>query len=171
MSLTHENEQAFQAATICHNCHKPLGNDKVRDHDHLQAGHNYRGAAHNACNPNFKQAQFIPVVFHNLRGYDSHIIMLGVGKMQPKKISCIPNNMEKYISFSIGYLRFIDSLQFLNASLETQGAVQSETNQKIIDRFPSLSHQFTDPKQLRLLLTKQIYPCEFIDSVDRFRDR
>ena len=177
MSLTRENEQAFQAATVCHICHKPLGNDKVRDHDHLQAGHNYRGAAHNACNLNFKQAQFIPVVFHNLRGYDSHIIMSGVGKLQPKKISCIPNNMEKYISFSIGHLRFIDSLQFLNASLETlvknlaQGAVQGETNQEIIDRFPSLSHQFTDPKQLQLLLTKQIYPYEFIDSVDRFSDR
>ena len=171
MSLTPEDEQAFQAATLCHICDKPLGNDKVRDHDHLQQGHNYRGAAHNACNLNYKPAKFIPVVFHNLRGYDSHIILSGVGKIPGDKISCIPNNMEKYISFSIGSLRFIDSLQFLNASLETlvknlaQGAVQGH---EVSTRFPSLSHQFPDPKQLQLLLGKQIYPYDYIDTPERF---
>ena len=170
MSLTPEDEQAFQAATLCHICDKPLGNDKVRDHDHLQQGHNYRGAAHNACNLNYKPAKFIPVVFHNLRGYDSHIILSGVGKIPGDKISCIPNNMEKYISFSIGSLRFIDSLQFLNASLETlvknlaQGAVQGH---EVSTRFPSLSHQFPDPKQLQLLLGKQIYPYDYIDTPER----
>ena len=45
--------------------------------------------------------------------------MSEIGKLQPKRISCIPNNKEKYISFTIGNLRFIDSLQFLNASLST----------------------------------------------------
>jgi hypothetical protein len=38
---------------------------------------------------------------------------------QNKKITCIPNNMEKYLSFSIGNLRFLDSYQFMGSSLET----------------------------------------------------
>ena len=59
----------------------------------------------------------IPVIFHNLRGYDSHLIMQAISETK-EKLDCIANNMEKYISFSIWQLRFIDSLQFLNASLE-----------------------------------------------------
>ena len=33
------------------------------------------------------------------------------------KITCIPNNTEKYMSFSEGKLRFTDSIQFLLESL------------------------------------------------------
>ena len=36
-----------------------------------------------------------------------------------KRISCIPNNEEKSISFSLDRLRLIDSIQFMNASLES----------------------------------------------------
>src|SRR6218665_2188491 len=35
-----------------------------------------------------------------------------------EEISCIPNNMEKYMSVSLAHLKFIDSLQFLNSSLD-----------------------------------------------------
>ena len=88
----------------------------MRDHDHLTG--RFRGAAHNSCNLNYKCGSYIPVVMHNLRGYDCHLIMQGLGKCKGKNLSCIPNNSEKFISFSVGNLRFIDSLQFLNASLE-----------------------------------------------------
>ena len=171
IKLRPEDELAFQNATLCHICDKPLGDDKVRDHDHLQARYNFRGAAHNSCNLNYKYPHYIPVVFHNLRGYDSHIIMSGVGKMQPRKISCIPNNMEKYISFSIGNLRFIDSLQFLNASLDTlvKNLAQGQ-GQELIDKFPSLSGHFKDVNQFQLLLRKGIYPYEYMDNPDRFHD-
>jgi hypothetical protein len=56
------------------------------------------------------------VVFHNLRGYDSHLIMQAISQEQGQ-VTCIPNNMEKYISFSLRCLRVIDSAQFLQASL------------------------------------------------------
>ena len=59
----------------------------------------------------------IPVVFHNLRGYDSHLIMQAISETEGN-VNVIANNMEKYISFSIGQLRFLDSLQFLNTSLD-----------------------------------------------------
>ncbi len=44
--------------------------------------------------------------------------MTAVGKYKDRRLTCIPTNFEKYISFSLGNLRFIDSLQFLNSSLE-----------------------------------------------------
>jgi len=46
---------------------------KIRDHCHLTG--KYRGAAHNICNLHYKVPNFIPVVFHNLSGYDSHLFI------------------------------------------------------------------------------------------------
>ena len=90
----------------------------MRDHCHITG--KYRGAAHNACNLKVRpspKTTTIPVVFHNLRGYDSHLIMQAISETTGK-IPCIPNNTEKYISFSLGQLRFIDSAQFMLSSLD-----------------------------------------------------
>ena len=62
----------------------------------------------------------IPVIFHNLKGYDSHLIMQYVTRQYaPNSIDVIPTTSEKFLSYQIGNLRFIDSLQFLTASLDT----------------------------------------------------
>ena len=93
--------------------------DAVKDHCHVTG--EYRGAAHRACNINYfrinPETEIIPVVFHNLKGYDAHHIMSGIAEVQ-SDLECIPNNMEKYVSFSLGKLRFIDSLGFLQTSLD-----------------------------------------------------
>ena len=74
----------------------------------------------------------VPVLFHNLRGYDSHFIMQEIGEIVKKhtytnkkgencqmNINVIPNNMEKYMAFMLGnHLTFIDSFQFMSSSLE-----------------------------------------------------
>ena len=70
---------------------------KVRDHCHFTG--KYRGAAHNKCNLQFKKPKFTPVIFHNLSGYDMHLFVKNLGKSEGN-IKCIPNNEEKYISFS-----------------------------------------------------------------------
>ena len=44
--------------------------------------------------------------------------MQSMGLFKDQKIKCLANNMEKYISFSLGPLRFIDTLQFMNSSLD-----------------------------------------------------
>ena len=79
MVIIHEEEEKFNQATHCHICEKELKNDRVRDHDHITG--KYRGAAHSECNINYNYKNVkIPVVFHNLRGYDSHLIMQEMGK-------------------------------------------------------------------------------------------
>ena len=138
MRMTGEDWRAYNTATICHVCEKLLERDSVRDHCHITRL--FRGAAHNACNLKLRlnpKTTAIPVVFHNLCGYDSHLLMQAVSKIRPEeedeegeelekylqeesnyKLTCIPNNTEMYISFSLGQLRFIDSAQFLLASLD-----------------------------------------------------
>ena len=78
MSITTQQEREFKQAVNCHICEDPLGADRVREHCHLTG--NYRGAAHNDCNLNYKFTGRILVIFHNLRGYDSHLIMQGLGR-------------------------------------------------------------------------------------------
>ena len=90
---------------------------KVRDH-YLITG-KYRGSTHRDCNINVKLNHKIPVVFHNLKDYDSHLIMQELGKFN-LKINVTPNGLEKYMSFSINNkLSFIDSFQFLSSSLDS----------------------------------------------------
>ena len=63
----------------CHVCEKPLEGDTVRDHCHITG--KYRGAAYNVCNLKLRlspKTTTIPVVFHNLRGYDSHLLMQAI---------------------------------------------------------------------------------------------
>jgi hypothetical protein len=88
----------------------------ARDHCHVTG--KFRGAAHNECNINYKYTGRIPVIIHNARGYDTHLIMQAIGKIQGKQLKCIPNNMEKYILFSLGCMDFIDSFQFMSSLLE-----------------------------------------------------
>ena len=59
----------------------------------------------------------IPVILHNLKGYDGHLLMQAMARVKGE-IRCIPTNTEKYISFSLGNLRFIDSVNFLHSSRE-----------------------------------------------------
>ena len=59
----------------------------------------------------------VPVTFHNLRGYDSHLIIKEIGKFDVK-VNVITNGLGKYMAFTINKsLLFIDSMQFLNFSL------------------------------------------------------
>jgi len=93
------------------------GEVKVRDHDHLTG--KYRGAAHDRCNVQYGWKNYkIPVLFHNLRGYDSHFIIKALNK-RFKNIKCIPSTSEKFVTFSVNNLEFIDSMSFLQASLES----------------------------------------------------
>src|SRR6218665_817341 len=114
-------------------CGESLGKDRVRDHCHLSG--KFKGAAHNECNLNYTLPKFVPVVFHNLSGYDSHLFLKKLRGDNGEKIECIPNNEEKYISFSREVvvdrftrqnkkitvkreLRFIDSFKFMASSLD-----------------------------------------------------
>ena len=159
--MTPEDWQAHNTATTYHICLQDLAGDSVRDHCHITG--KYRSAAHSACNHKRLNSKttVVPVVFHNLRGYDSHPLMQAVSKVEGK-VSCIPNNTEEYISFSLGQLRFIDSAQFLLASLDKLVAANRPEAFQITAQY--------EPSEARrkLIMRKGVYPNEYTNSWARF---
>jgi hypothetical protein len=121
MDLTpQEEEEAYQEATQCYFCSGPFTilDHKVRAHCHFTG--TFRGPAHNSCNLNAKCPCFIPILFHNLSGYDSHFIVKKLGN-SPGSIHVIPNSEEKFIAFSKVptdgvRLQFIDTYRFMSSS-------------------------------------------------------
>ena len=129
-----------EAAEKCHICLKGFNdpkNKKVRDHCHYMG--EYRGAAHNNCNLKYKIPDHIPIVFHNLCGYDAHLFIKELRtEFNKDDIGVIAENKEKYISFNVKInvklagvkdkdgkevykniqLRFIDSFRFMASSLD-----------------------------------------------------
>ena len=68
------SQESFQQSTICWLCENPLGEDTVRDHDHLTG--KFRGAAHNRWNLKCKKSQVrLFPFFHNFSGYDCHLFL------------------------------------------------------------------------------------------------
>ena len=101
MKLTQKDKKDFKNATTCYACKETFEeNEKVRDHCHFTG--KYQGAACQRCNLKMKKPNFIPVFFHNLEGYDSHLFICNLGKTEGE-IHCIPQTEEKYISFSKKY--------------------------------------------------------------------
>ena len=61
----------------------------------------------------------VPVIFHNLKGYDSHLIFKELSKFNVK-ISVLPNGLENYMAFTINRdIVFIDDMQFMKSSLDS----------------------------------------------------
>ena len=88
--MSEKEEHLFQEGNSCWIFKKLINNDeeKVRDHYHVTG--KFRGAAHRNCNINFQLTKKVPVIFHNLKGYDYHLIFNGLDKFNIK-VSVIPN--------------------------------------------------------------------------------
>jgi len=118
MIFTSEDDQKFKSATKYHIFdHGFIVIDSiVRGHDHFFS---FSGGQHTKnVTYFFRFTDKIPVIVHNLRGYDSNLRLQQIGKFE-KSINIIPNNMEKYLAFFLEkQLKFIDSYQFMNSSLE-----------------------------------------------------
>ena len=136
-----------------------VSDNKVRDHCHIRR--KYRGAAHWSCNVNFKMTKKVPVIFHNLEGYDSHFIFKELSQFN-QKINVIANGLEKYMSFTINRnIVFIDNMQFMKSSLDS-------LVKNLVDKdFTYFSEEYSS-ELLRLVKEKGVYPYEYMDSFKRF---
>ena len=163
--MTKEDERKFQASDKSWFCEKLFdeADIKVRDHCHISG--KFRGAAHQSCNINLKMTNRVLVIFHNLRGYDSHLIFKELSNFDVD-INVIPNGLEKYMAFIINKnLIFIDSMQFMNSSLDSLIKNLSDSD------FKHLSNEFKDTAQLELVKQKGVYPYEYMHCSDKFDKR
>ncbi|KAK3107749.1 hypothetical protein FSP39_021357 [Pinctada imbricata] len=160
-----EIEREFKSATHCHICKKAFdaSSVKVRNHNHING--KFLGLAHRDCNLQYQQVTFIPVVLHNLRGFDGHLIMQHLGKYKSEKLNVIANTQERYISFSVSNLRFIDSFQFLDASLET---LVENLKKSGVQHFKQFRKVFTSEEERNLLLRKGVYCYSFVTDEKKF---
>ena len=173
LRLNKEEQKSFDKAEICHICSKLLNGDKVRDHCHFTG--EYRGAAHNKCNLMCRKPRVLPVIFHNLQGYDAHLFIKQLASLEGD-LQCIPSTEEKYISFSkhikvgeykdisgkiipINFeIRFIDSFKFLQTSLANLVSNLQP------DDFHNKKRIFK--KNTEILTRKGVYPYDYVSSLD-----
>ena len=185
LKLTPQEQKDFQSSKVCHICEQELNIDKetgqilkVRDHCHFTG--EYRGAAHNQCNLKCKKPLILPVLFHNLQNYDSHLFIKQLSKVSGK-LSCIPSTEEKYISFSkkikvgenisikkgkpfpISFeIQFIDSFKFLQTSLANLVSNLQPSDFKNLNRVIK--------ENTSLLARKGVYPYDYVSSIDKLNE-
>ena len=179
LKMKRKDEKKFQEADSCHICDKKYSDKDIRVRDHCHITGKFRGSAHDYCNLKLRidPAKIkIPVVFHNLRGYDSHFLMQNIGEIvnrnsytdkngdeRKMNINAIPNNMEKYMAFMLGnHLNFIDSFQFMSSSLD-----------KLVSNLPGEAFKYTsevfDNEKFSLMKKKGVYPYDYMDSFKKFK--
>ena len=159
-----EENDKFEMTNICWICDGLIENtdNKVRDRCYITG--KYRRASHYSCNTDLKISKKVPMLFHNLTGYDSHLIFKELSKFNGLKIRVIPTGLEKYIAFTLNKnLVFIDSMLFMNSSLDK--LVKNLTD----NDFVFLSEEFSG-KQLTLVKEKGIYPYEYMNSFKKFKE-
>lgn len=162
--MTDTDQLNFDTSHQCCICEKPLVEDRVRDHCHLTG--KYRGAAHSYCNLRYKLPKFIPVFFHNLSGYDSHLFIRHLGSI-PGKIKVIARNKENYISFTKIFqmtdseniaVRFVDSFSFLPSSLDKLSNTLADK------QFKHLNQICKNKSEFNLLRRKGVYPYDYMTT-------
>ena len=165
----------------CHICFKSFreGNRKVRDHCHYSGI--YRGVAHSLCNLQYKIPSYIPVVFHNLSRYEAHMFIKELANCG-SHMGIIAKNKEDYITFLISVevnkyvdkngeerpkeieLRFINSFKFMSSSLD------SLVNNLACGNNKFFGFEDYNESQHKLLIRKGIYPYEYMDDWDKFKE-
>ena len=162
--MTKEDNEDFENSNKCWICDNTYVDCDVKVRYHCHITGKYRGSAHIDCNINVKLNHKIPVLFHNLKNYDSHLIMQELGKFN-LKINVIHNGLEKYMSFSINNkLSFIDSFQFLSSSLDSLVKNLGK------DDFKYLSQEF-DNNALDLVKQKGFCPYEYMIDFEKFKEQ
>ena len=179
IKITKKQLKDYNNSVICHICNKELlFEDKVCDHCHFTG--EYRGPAHRNCNLQCRRPMIIPVIFHNLQGYDAHLFIKQLAAIKGD-FTCIPSTEEKYISFSkkikvdeyqnidgktisLNFeLRFIDSFKFLQTSLANL------VKNLQTDDFINTKEIFKDKTES--LTRKGVYTYDYVSSISKFLEK
>ena len=179
--LTPEEQKEHNSAKTCKNCEVKFDDGvfkRVYHHSHV-SGH-YLYACCSRCNLLLKYKQTIgksknkaasyevPVFFHNLTNYDSHLILKHAQKTSKKdKMTCIGTSSEKLLTFTYRGFKFLDSCNFLKASLST---LCDNLKNAGVDKLEHTRRVFKNEEQFELMLQKGIYPYLHIDSFERFQE-
>ena len=108
-----------------------------------------------------KDTKKLPIIFHNLGGYDGHIIFKEVNNFDVT-LDVIPKTIEKYMSIILNRtITFIDSNEFHKGTLDTLASNLDDND------FKYLISEFS-PDKLEILKRKDAYLYEWVDSSEKF---
>ena len=172
--LTPEEQTTHTEAQHCYACKKPFQEEegprkKVMDHDHYTG--KYRGAACHSCNGKMKDDKFMIVLTHNFEKYDGpHLIraaaaLHATARYSHYRMSALPRNRERIVTFQFGPLKFIDSLHFYQASLAEMMQAQLQDGSPE-DVFPLMKkwHPYRDHLSSGVLTKKmEDFPYKRLD--------
>lgn len=162
LEMTDRLRSILMSSEKCHICGEKFDSkfDIVADHDHLTGV--YRGPAHNECNLALRFTNKIPVVFHNFKNFDCHIIIQGINHELINKVSVIPKSIEKFIVMKMDDYIIIDSFAFLASSWDI---LAQNTDQRFKEKYLSIFFDDTS-----LLMKKGTLPYEYLDSWCKFEE-
>lgn len=180
--LTQEEKEKHDKNKNCNFCKKEYTkkNIKVRDHCHITG--NYRQALCNSCNLLYRMPKHIPIIFHNLKNYDSNFIFNHFGLFH-RKYECIyeisgisGGSHDKFLCFNIKNkkseyysvsLNFIDSFQFLSSSLEDLVEKLPISNMKQTKNY----HKNLNSHQFNLIITKGVFPYDWFNNYEKMEKK
>ena len=175
MTYQRRKNKKHEICDKCECCGEKFSKMNCKVHHHCHITGNYLAAVCNNCNLQLKPRKrkteddddgiVIPVIIHNLKGYDSHLILKSLTKMYASKIRVIPTTEEKFLSFEFGCLRFLDSLQFMNASLDSLVTTLKKSG------YEKFAHTTLHLPHLDLVTRKGVYPYEYMSDRSKFNDR
>ena len=163
--MTKADVDKFNATLSCYMCNRPFEShphlDKVRDHCHLSG--KFRYTLCSVCNlTRAKEIARIPVFFHGFTNYDSHFLIQKLSSFECNSIHVIPRNAERFLSFSLGYLCFKDSYQFLGESLSVLAQNLKTKSSKC---FRHLKRWIHGKEERHLLMKKGIFPYSYFSDI------
>ena len=175
MIYDEDARKLHECLTVCYACGDKLGRDKVRDHCHYTG--KYRGSFNSECNLKLKRTRTIPVLLHNLSGYDSHMFVKRLADAEGE-VDCILETKRNTLLSNKSVLvdtidrdgkkvkvyirlKFLDSFRFMNTS--------SGKLVKTIDRFEHTG-KYLSVEQQELLRRKEVYPHNYMTGVSKFAE-
>ncbi|XP_055306814.1 uncharacterized protein LOC129571069, partial [Sitodiplosis mosellana] len=177
-----DDDFVFQNNNHCSICTLEFEPDDTRVRDHCHFTGKFRGPAHVSCNLNYQESREIPIIMHNLSGYDAHLFIKQLATQMEGDVNIIPSNSEQYISFtkivndSIHHpsehkdkikLKFLDSCRFMPAGLAELASLIPTEEKRIL--YKEFERKYSS-ELLHMLERKGVFPYDYVDSLDRLRE-
>lgn len=132
------------------------------------------------CNLLYRHTRTVPVLFHNLSGYDAHFIIEELAKSFPADIDIIPMTDQIYISFTVAMkncgaksfddykrnvikFKFMDSFRFMASSLDKLSSYLHSDKKSILQK--EFEHESLE--KIHMLERKGVFPYDYIDSWEK----
>lgn len=168
LPLTVQDKVTIAQSKTCYICQNNLNGEIFISYSHHTGA--FEGVAHPSCCQKYRTPNFVPVFLHNLSNYDAHFLVHGLG-FEEGNIEIIPQNKEKYISFSKQLninnrtmkLKFLDSFKFMSSSLDKL------TKNLLPEQFQELRLNFPCEQDFKRLLRKGVYPYEHMTSLESLK--